>query len=148
MKGAFSLVLVGNTVVWWAVKNKWPQPAIAEAPVSINSVHSEDNESDIVVLVLSLLFLYILLLGGLMRSFADTAQLLRGDEEQSIPRGRWIYIICGLMTIVSGLLSGPPILLSPESAAGIKVTYLYMCVSCMYKFLQYIYIYLYIMHVL
>lgn len=37
-----------------------------------------------------------------------------------ICRGRWLYIICGIMTIISGCCGGPPILISPESAAGIK----------------------------
>jgi xanthine/uracil/vitamin C permease (AzgA family) len=38
----------------------------------------------------------------------------------AIHRGRWLYIICGIMTIISGFYGGPPILISPESAAGIK----------------------------
>lgn len=48
----------------------------------------------------------------------DLASLTNDDG--SIPRGNWLYIVCGLSTIVSGYFSGPPILISPESAGGIK----------------------------
>lgn len=34
--------------------------------------------------------------------------------------GRWIFILCGVSTIFSGFLNGPPILISPESTASIK----------------------------
>jgi len=49
---------------------------------------------------------------------SDLAQLTKPNG--SIPRGRWLFIVCGLSTILSGMYSGPPILISPESAAGIK----------------------------
>ena len=41
-------------------------------------------------------------------------------SDHSVPRGRWLYILCGIMTIVGGLFMSAPILISPESAAGIK----------------------------
>jgi len=41
-------------------------------------------------------------------------------EDGTTPRGRWFYIIAGLMTILSGVLLSAPILVSPESSAGIK----------------------------
>jgi AGZA family xanthine/uracil permease-like MFS transporter len=65
-----------------------------------------------------LVFLYVLYLNGLMTSLSNLAVLTR--EDSTIPRGRWIYIICGGVTIASGLLSSAPILVSPESASSIK----------------------------
>jgi hypothetical protein len=49
---------------------------------------------------------------------ATLAGLVRKDN--TTPRNRWIYVVCGVATLVSGLLSGPPVLISPESAGGIK----------------------------
>eukprot|EP01031_Cornospumella_fuschlensis_P047012 gene47012-57570_t len=49
---------------------------------------------------------------------ADLAALTSKDG--SIPRGNWLFLMSGAATILSGYLSGPPILLSPESAGGIK----------------------------
>lgn len=36
-----------------------------------------------------------------------------------IPRGHGLYLLCGFATILSGFCSGPPILISPETAGGI-----------------------------
>lgn len=38
----------------------------------------------------------------------------------AIPRGKFLFIVCGLTTMLSAYMSGPPILISPETAAGIK----------------------------
>lgn len=53
-----------------------------------------------------------------MRSFSQMAGLIK--ESGSTPKGSLLFLICGFTTVLSGLLSGPPVLLSPESAAGIK----------------------------
>lgn len=37
-----------------------------------------------------------------------------------VPRSRWVFIICGIFTIIGGYLSGPPMLVSPESGAAIN----------------------------
>lgn len=65
-----------------------------------------------------LTFLYILYLSGLIPTFTDLSGLQRSDG--TTPRGRWFFIIAGLMTILSGIFSSAPILISPESSAGIK----------------------------
>jgi len=67
---------------------------------------------------MDLAFLYILTLNGLSRSMSDLAHLTK--EDGTIPRGRWLFVVCGVATIFSGFNSGPPIIISPESAAGIK----------------------------
>lgn len=50
--------------------------------------------------------------------YVDLAHLT--DDNGAIPRGRWLFIVCGAANIASGVTSGAPILISPESAAGIK----------------------------
>jgi AGZA family xanthine/uracil permease-like MFS transporter len=52
------------------------------------------------------------------RSMSDLAGLTKPSG--AIPRGSYLYICAGLTTVLSGYFSGPPILVSPESAAGIK----------------------------
>lgn len=76
------------------------------------------NWNSIIFLALELSFLYVMTLNGLMRSFSDMASLTKCDG--AVPGGRWVYIICGVTTIVSGLMAAPPVLISPESAGGIK----------------------------
>jgi AGZA family xanthine/uracil permease-like MFS transporter len=70
------------------------------------------------LLLFDLLFLYILVLNGLARSLSDLSKLTLPDGR--IPRGRWLLVVCGITTVISGHMSGPPILISPESAAGVK----------------------------
>ena len=77
-----------------------------------------DGGTPVALLVMNLVFLYILTLNGLARSMSDLAGLTKPNG--SIPRGGFLFIVCGLTTILSGYLSGPPILISPETAAGIK----------------------------
>ena len=74
--------------------------------------------SGTMLLFFDLAFLYVLTLNGLSRSLSDLGQLTKPDG--SIPHGRWLFIMCGIATIFSGFCSGPPIIISPESAAGIK----------------------------
>ena len=116
IQGAFSYVLVFNTIVWWSDNNAWPD-VIAEAPQTNmgNFGHKSKVNGP---LTLSLLFLSILVLRGLMKSFSQMAGLIK--ESGSTPRGSLLFLICGFATVLSGLMSGPPVLLSPESAAGIK----------------------------
>ena len=116
VQGAFSYVLMFNTFVWWWDKDGWPD-VIAETPRTNmgNFGHKAQVNGP---LTLSLLFLSILVLRGLMRSFSQMAGLIK--ESGSTPKGSLLFLICGFTTVLSGLLSGPPVLLSPESAAGIK----------------------------
>jgi xanthine/uracil/vitamin C permease (AzgA family) len=111
--------LIANTLIWWAHSNEWPD-TIAEAPnVDYSEAFQTNNNQQIqALLVTELLFLCLLTLSGLVRSFSDLSGLTRDDG--STPRNRWLFIMCGIMTVVSGCLTGPPILISPESAGGIK----------------------------
>jgi len=116
MKGAYTVGLLFGTVVWWTVANEWPT-ALTRTPhfsVDVNLI----IDGKVILLLLNLIFLHILTLSGIARSMSDAAGVTYADG--TIPRGNWLFIMCGVSTIFSGYFSGPPILVSPESAPGIK----------------------------
>lgn len=116
VKGAFCSGLIFGTFLWWIISNEWPDALVAN-PVAEHGSGSVNDKST-VLLTFNLLFLYILTLNGLARSLSDLAGLTK--KSGAVPRGNILFIVCGLTTILSGYLSGPPILISPETAAGIK----------------------------
>lgn len=115
IKGAFCVGLLFGTFMWWIFSTEWPLGIVAQ-PEEEKTIGSHDEK--IVLLVFNLLFLYFLTLNGLARSLSDLAGLTK--KSGAIPRGNFLLIVCGLTTILSGYFTGPPILISPESAAGIK----------------------------
>jgi len=115
-KGAFVLGLFFGSVVYWSWADQWPL-AFASLP-QFEFMQECSINWTLLGLVFNLTFLYILALNGLARSLSDLAEIT--NENGSIPRGSWLFIMCGAATVFSGLLGGPPILISPESAAGIK----------------------------
>eukprot|EP01035_Chromulina_nebulosa_P025512 gene25512-33302_t len=119
-RGAFAVTLIFCSVVSWLHSQRFPAQ-IAAAPVApfYNELRIQFNNT-IGQLAISLFFLYIICLNGLSRAFADLSKVTNENGRGGVPRGRWLYIICGIMTIISGFYGGPPILISPESAAGIK----------------------------
>lgn len=116
MKGAFITGLLFGTVMWWSLEKDWPSSIVRlpDYDVNINLI----VDYNVIYLLLNLIFLYILTLSGIARSMSDLSALTNSDG--SIPRGNWLFIMCGLSTILSGYFSGPPILISPESAPAIK----------------------------
>ena len=118
VKGAFCIGLIFGTFFEWLSANRWPH-ALAEDPVTEPGDIANDNFTwQTTLLLFDMLFLYVLTLNGLARSLSDLSKLTLPNG--SIPRGRWLFIVCGFTTMISGAMSGPPILISPESAAGIK----------------------------
>lgn len=116
VKGAFSLGMLFGTITWWTVANEWPTELMATPHFAVNTHLALDWK--VVSLLFNLVFLYVLTLSGLSRTLSDAAHLT--NKNGSVPRGNWLFIMCGVTTIVSGYFSGPPILISPESAPGIK----------------------------
>lgn len=116
VKGAFCIGLFIGTFLWWLVSQEWPE-ALVSWPKTTKSAGIVDNP-EFVLMVLNLFFLYILTLNGLARSLTDLAQLTKPSG--AIPRGKFLFIVTGLTTMLSGYFSGPPVIISPESAAGIK----------------------------
>ena len=115
-KGGFSLCLVGGSVVWWIITSTWPR-AVVLAPTA-TSDRGNVHDENVILLIFNLFFLYILILNSLARPLGALSQLLKKSGE--LPRGNILFIICGLSTMLSGYLGGPPILLSAESVIGIQ----------------------------
>jgi AGZA family xanthine/uracil permease-like MFS transporter len=118
LKGSFAIAVVMCSVVWWIDTSSWPT-TIVEYPSFAKSAFDKDSYgANTITLVAEMTFLFVLYLNGLVQSLSDLAHLTRKDG--SAPRGRWIYIMSGLFTVMGGLLTSAPILVSPESAAAIK----------------------------
>jgi AGZA family xanthine/uracil permease-like MFS transporter len=117
LKGAFCIAIILCSLSWSIYSGEWPSGLVSYPHTNKYSL-SELKDARIPVLVADLLFLYILYLNGLIASLSMIAKLNR--EDGSTPRGRWIFVLTGCMTCISGYLTGAPVLISPESAAGIK----------------------------
>lgn len=117
VKGSFCIAVIFCSLVWWIYDNAFPSTVFA-APFADKASTSELHNSRLALLTVDLIFLYVLYLNGLVTSLSNLAHLTR--EDGKTPRARWIFIISGILTILAGLLSGPPMLISPESAASIK----------------------------
>lgn len=141
VKGAFCITLVMNTLVWWIYKNEWPGSVVDLPVVDYAEPFRSSDYLIQAMLVFELFFLCLLTLSGLVRSMSDLSHLTRDDG--STPRNRWLFIMCGLMCVLSGYFSGPPILISPESTGGIKagaktglstvVCGIFFCLSCFFS---------------
>jgi AGZA family xanthine/uracil permease-like MFS transporter len=116
LKGAFCIGLFLGTFVWWIYSGDWPE-GLFDKPVTLNDMGDLGNDR-VTLLIFNLFFLYVLTLNGLARSLSDLGNLTK--KSGAIPRGNFLFIVCGLTTMLSGYFSGPPILISPESGAGIK----------------------------
>ncbi len=116
VKGAFCIGLICGTFAWWLISGEWPEALTGTPKLNIGTGIYEHDK--ITLLVLNLVFLYILTLNGLARGLSDLSGLTKPNG--AIPRGNWLLIVCGATSVLSGYFTGPPILLSPESAAGIK----------------------------
>ena len=84
----------------------------------ITSLYAITSWKSSLLLAGDLVFLYVLCLCGLVVTLSALGGLIRPDG--TTPRNRWLYIICGVVSVISGCFSGPPLLLSPESTAGVK----------------------------
>jgi adenine/guanine/hypoxanthine permease len=116
VKGAFVIALISCSLLWWVSQNAWPT-RLASTP-EVAFITNKGFTGQVTELMFDLIFLYILYLSGLIPTFTDLSGLQRSDG--TTPRGRWFFVIAGVMTILSGLFTSAPILISPESSAGIK----------------------------
>ncbi len=118
IQGGFAIGLVFGALMWWLQTNTFPKDLVMVPQFSLDSLSLSDINISVIILVFNLVFLYILTLNGLAKSLSDLSKLTFPDG--SIPRGNWLLVVCGISTIISGYFCGPPILISPESAAAIK----------------------------
>jgi len=117
IKGSFCLAVVICSVIWWIYDKSFPDQIFA-VPTVTTAYLKNTNRADVPLLAVDLLFVYVLYLNGLLQSLSNLAVLTR--KNNSIPRGRWVFILSGFFTVCGGLLSTAPILVSPESSAAIK----------------------------
>jgi hypothetical protein len=116
--GAFLIVLIWNSVIYWAESNTW-QTAVATTPSApLQRPFNHQISQDTLILAGELFFLYLLILNGMSRGFAELAGLIN-TKKQTVPRLRWVYLWCGVFTVLCGFFGGPPIVISPECGAGI-----------------------------
>jgi AGZA family xanthine/uracil permease-like MFS transporter len=116
LKGSYTMGLLFGTITWWLISDQWPRALLSVPHFQVNAALALDGK--VLVLLCNLVFLYALTLSGIARTLSDAAHLTHSDG--SVPRINWLFIMCGVSTILSGYFSGPPILISPESAPGIK----------------------------
>jgi AGZA family xanthine/uracil permease-like MFS transporter len=114
-KGAFCTAVIGCSLIWWIYQNDFPTSVAAMPDLQI---FEWTLMSRTTMLTIDLIFLYILYLNGLIISLSNLGSLTRDDD--TTPKSRWIYIFCGIMTMVAGFFTSAPILISPESSVGIK----------------------------
>lgn len=117
IKASFCLCLITCTLVWWIYSKQWPA-SLASVP-ALSTINSSGFSVEMIIITCDLLLMYVIFLNGLISSLSALGGLTRPDG--SIPRGRWIFIITGGLTVCSACFAGAPVLISPESAAGIKV---------------------------
>ena len=87
VQGAFSIVLVMNTLLWWGSQNEWPS-SIAETPSADYDISLKSFNNDTTFLILSLVFLYVVTVVGLVASFTDIAKIAFNSEGKAVaPRG-------------------------------------------------------------
>jgi xanthine/uracil/vitamin C permease (AzgA family) len=107
INGGFAWAMIICTILAWAVGPTLLPPPLPPAPNEILTVDVSPFASDLDAaiyhgtLALKLFLLCLISLNGLMRSFSDLAHL---TVEKQVPRGRWMYVMCGVSTIISGAL--------------------------------------------
>jgi AGZA family xanthine/uracil permease-like MFS transporter len=114
---AYLLGLGWGTFLWWSSQYAWPK-LIGKAPQfegdSIGAFHDDNG----VLLTFEMIFLIILTLFGLAKALCELAYITTTFE--AIPKGRLLLVIIGIANLASGSIYGPPVILSPETASGIK----------------------------
>ena len=115
--GPFIWGMSFGTLLYWALTDTWPTQ-VFEMPTTTFDLNMTNIDPKYVGLIFALFYLCGIAVVGLSRAFCDMASLTK--EGGAIPRGRFLFLVCGFATIVSGLNSGPPIIISPECGVAIK----------------------------
>eukprot|EP01040_Poterioochromonas_malhamensis_P015317 gene15317-17128_t len=116
-KVAYLIGIIWGTFFWWTSQNLWPTEW-ASAPTFTGDFFGAITNTDGILFTFEMIFLIILTLFGLAKALCALADI--SPTYEAIPKGRILLIVVGIANIVSGLMYGPPIILSPECASGIK----------------------------
>ena len=117
VKGALVIGLIFGSVVQWTTDNTWPK-TIGAIPDSVKEFHIFDFNKVTVPLIFATFAICFAILVGITRAFSDLAHLTHDNGH--IPRGRLLFIICGIISIISGLNGGHPFTLSNETPVALK----------------------------
>jgi AGZA family xanthine/uracil permease-like MFS transporter len=130
IRGSFLVGLIlGTSLFWaWAVVSGESGTTFNSSDILIKG-HDVDfsldgfskstvTKSMVYKLVFDLYIIGIILLNGLAHGLSEMTNVARGDG--TLPRGKWLYAACGMGTLLASTLSCGPIMISPESAPGIK----------------------------
>jgi hypothetical protein len=115
----FSAAVLLGSLLGLAVGAAWPgQLAHYSPPVVVVGRGDLRDSSASLLLVGNVFLLLALLLHSLAKPLADLAGVTKPSGR--VPRGNMLLLVCGLATMLSGYLSGPPVLLSAESLCAIR----------------------------
>lgn len=117
VKGTFCIALIFCTLVWWIDTNSWPASISGIATIKLADLQVGLKMEGLSVLVIELVWLYVMIINGFVGTLSLMGKLVRNDK--TTPRSRWLFLICGVCSMVSGALGSVPILITPEAAAGV-----------------------------
>jgi AGZA family xanthine/uracil permease-like MFS transporter len=119
VKSKISLLtgLVWGTFLWWTSQDLWPQVWTSMPKLRYDEI-TQVNETSGIILILELFVLNLITCFGLCTALCQLGEIL--TPQGMVPKGRYLSIIVGLVNIFSGVMHGPPFVVSPESAAGIR----------------------------
>jgi AGZA family xanthine/uracil permease-like MFS transporter len=109
--------LAWGTVIWWTSQNMWPAVWTSVPLFHADNLSSASDPYE-VMLIFELFILDLITCFGMCTALCKLGDLL--TKEGMVPNGRFLSVVVGITNIFSGVLNGPPIVVSPESAAGIR----------------------------
>jgi len=120
-KSKFSCILgmCWGAFVYWNMTNSWPtlwgiRPTFSAA--TVDSLHNKFT----VLLFIEISILLLLYIYGISPTLMKRAGLLSTTiQGTTVPKGRIILMVVGLMNVMSGGMNGPPMGLLVESNSGI-----------------------------
>ena len=105
IRGSFVWGMIWGTIIFWAYTDQFPTAGtVVASPMTNKDFAMMTVPSEAYGLLFGLFFLCSLALVGLSRAFSDISGLTKSDD--SIPRGRFLFLVCGFATIISGLNAG------------------------------------------
>jgi hypothetical protein len=112
-----------GSIAFWAVENSFP-PTIMASNLTSTQINLPLSFSTLISAsvwrgAIEMFIISMVKLIGLSVGLTELAGLNKADG--TAPRRRWLYVACGLGTIISAVLGAGPVLLVVESAAGIIV---------------------------
>lgn len=117
VRGSYVCGLVFGSFSFWLIYNSWPKEVFAPPRLIFDMDFSSLNNLKTWELFLDIFIISSVLLAGLSSSLSSLARL---EITSGIPpRRRWLYLSCGIGTIVGAAFGTGPLLISPESIPAI-----------------------------